>query len=35
MYMCENVMVYTYMCVHMCEERYVFENVVWYNRVCV
>ena len=28
-------MVYTYMRVHMCEERYVCENVVWYNRVCV
>lgn len=35
MYMCENVMVYTYMCVHMCEECYVFENVVWYKSMCM
>lgn len=35
MYMCENVMVYTYMHVHKREECYVCENMVWYNRVCV
>lgn len=33
--MCENVVVYTYVHVHMCEECYVCENMVWYNRVCV
>lgn len=34
-YICENVMVYTYMHVHICEEHYVCENMMCYNRVCV